>query len=145
LQLSHVWLEFPLKEAKALDEIISYLTRKHGGNVHETGIVTTTSKSIVSDPSFALRNVTDLTSGSCFFSKNAPGQLICWDFHEMRIRRTHYTIISDFLKPWGVEGSLDRQVWTTIDRKTDIKDFKSMLGQTARLLFRTRLNAVSSG
>jgi hypothetical protein len=30
---------FPLQEAKSFDGIISYLTRKHGGNVHEKGIV----------------------------------------------------------------------------------------------------------
>jgi hypothetical protein len=30
-------------EARSLDGIISYLTRKHGGNVHDKGIVTITS------------------------------------------------------------------------------------------------------
>jgi hypothetical protein len=47
-------VEFPLKEAKSLEGIISYLTRKHGGNVHDKGIVTITSKSVASD----LRNPT---------------------------------------------------------------------------------------
>jgi hypothetical protein len=48
-KLSHVRLEFPLKEAKSVDGIISYLTRKHGGNVHGKGIATITSKSVMYD------------------------------------------------------------------------------------------------
>jgi hypothetical protein len=35
---------FPLNEADSLDGVISYLTRKRGGNVHDKGIVTITSK-----------------------------------------------------------------------------------------------------
>jgi hypothetical protein len=42
-------VEFQLKEAKSLDGMISYLTRKHGGNVHDKGIVRITSKSVASD------------------------------------------------------------------------------------------------
>jgi hypothetical protein len=37
-------VEFPLKEAESSEGIISYLTRKYGGNVHDKGIVTITSK-----------------------------------------------------------------------------------------------------
>jgi hypothetical protein len=39
-------LDFPLKDARSLEGIISFLTKKHGGNVHEKGIVTITSKSV---------------------------------------------------------------------------------------------------
>jgi hypothetical protein len=127
-------VEFPLKEAKPFDGIISYLTRKHGGNVHEKGIVTITSKSdMYDDPQYAMHGdvrtyfkVADLTSDSYFISKDAPGQWICWDFHELRVRPTHYTIKSMFLKSWVVESSLDGDAWTTIDRKTDNDDFKSL-------------------
>jgi hypothetical protein len=28
--------EFPLQDSKSVDGIVSYLTRKHGGNVHDT-------------------------------------------------------------------------------------------------------------
>jgi hypothetical protein len=70
--------EFPLKEVKSLDGIISYLTRKHGGNVHGKGIVAITSKSVFNDDSWcALRNVADLISDSVFRSKCEPGQ---WGF-----------------------------------------------------------------
>jgi hypothetical protein len=119
-------VDFPLKEAKSLKGIISYLTRKHGGNVHDKGIVTITSKSVRNDQSWcAARNVADLTSDSSFLSKNEPGQWICWDFHEMRVRPTHYTIKSWFLKSLVVDRSLDGEAWTEIDRQTNNEDFNS--------------------
>jgi hypothetical protein len=118
-------VEFPLKEAKSLDGIISYLTRKHGGNVHDKEVVTITSKSVYSDLGYALRNIADLTSDSCFFSTNEPGQWVCWDFHEMRVRPTHYTIQAVWLKSWMVESSLDGE-WTT-----ENDDFKTRSWQMA--------------
>jgi hypothetical protein len=58
---------FPLQAAESLDGIISYLTRKHGGNGRDNGIVTVTSKSVHSG---AVRNLTDLSSDSSFCSRN---------------------------------------------------------------------------
>jgi hypothetical protein len=95
-KLSHVGLEFPLKEAKSVDGIISCLTRKYNRNVHDTGIVTITSKSVRGDdPRWGVRNVADLSDAEPFWSKDEPAQWICWDFHEIRVRPTHYTIRSD--------------------------------------------------
>jgi uncharacterized coiled-coil protein SlyX len=129
--------EFPLKESKSLEGIICYLTRKHGGNVHEKGLATIASKSVIKDdPKYAARNLADLTSRSYFHSKNEPGQWICWDFHKMRVHPTHYTIKAALLKSWVVESSLDgvgwfsQGTWTEIDRKTDNWDFTG-LGGTA--------------
>jgi hypothetical protein len=135
-------VEFPLKEAESVHGIISYLTRKHGGNVHDKGIVTITSKSVISDdPKYAARNVADLTYDSDFCSKNESlssvfcsswerGQWICWDFRNLRVRPTHYTIKSFKLKSWVVESSLGER-WTEIDRKTDNEDFNAFGSRTA--------------
>jgi hypothetical protein len=102
-------VKFPLHEAKSLDGIISYLTRKHGGNVHDKGIVTHTSKSVLNDDSkYAMRNVADLTSGSYFESQNEPGQWVCWDFRELRVRPSHYTMTSWRLKSFAGLYELDR-------------------------------------
>jgi hypothetical protein len=65
-------IQSPLQEAKSLDDLISYLTQKHGGNVHDRGIVTITSKSVASYS--RVQNVADLTSNSYFHSINEPGQ-----------------------------------------------------------------------
>jgi hypothetical protein len=118
-----------MKAPKSKEGIISYLTKKHGGNVHEKGIVTITSKSVYSDgdPKWALKNVADLTSETsdrAFLSKGEPGQWVCWDFREMRVRPTHYTIRTFSLKSWVVEGSLDGESWTEIDQQTNNQDFK---------------------
>jgi hypothetical protein len=108
----------PLQGDKSLDGIISYLTRKHGGNVHEKRIVTIYSKSVYSDL-YAVKNVADLAHSSLFWSKHEPDQWICWDFHTKRVRPTHYTIRSCSLRSWIVESSLDAVNWIEIDRQTD--------------------------
>jgi hypothetical protein len=111
----------PVKEADPPEGIISILTRKCGGNVHEKGIVTITSMSITDagadGPNPA--NVVDLDSDSDFW----PGRWIQWDFHNMRVRLTHYTIKGWGLKSWVVEGSLDGENWTEIDNIKDNHDF----------------------
>jgi hypothetical protein len=117
-------VDFPLTAAESVNGLIAYLTRKHGGNVHDKGMVIITSKSVYSEaPGHAVRNVAALTSISAFFSKNEPGQWVCWDFREMRVRPTHYTVTRLALKSWVFESSLDFMNWTEIDRKTDNEDF----------------------
>jgi hypothetical protein len=124
-------IQCPLIEPKSLDGIISYLTDKYGGNVHEKGIVTITSKSLISDHRFALKNVADMKCDSRFFSENEPHQWICWDFREMRVRPTNYTVQSFWLKSWVVEGSLDGESWVEIDRQVNNQDFRTCKGGTA--------------
>jgi hypothetical protein len=41
----------------------------------------------------------------------------------MRVRPTHYTIKAGYLKSWVVEGSLDGESWTEIDRQTNNQYF----------------------
>jgi hypothetical protein len=112
-----------MKTANSLEGMISYLTKKHGGNVHEKGIVTITSKSVWKDNSqFAPKNVADLASREYFSSKPGEGQWICWDFCEMRARPTHYTMGKDLPGSWIAEGSLDGKIWTELDRKIRTQD-----------------------
>jgi hypothetical protein len=112
-------VDCPFREPKSLTGIISYLTQKHNGNVHDKGIVTITSKSLYSDePKFAQKNLADLSSNSKFWSKNGSGQWVCWNFHDIRVRPTHYTIKSaDWLCPksWVVQGSMDGEDWRDLD------------------------------
>jgi uncharacterized coiled-coil protein SlyX len=118
-------LEFPFTKGwfsstDPFQGIISYLTRKHGGNVHDKGIVTVTSKSVShAEPENTVRNVVDFTCDSKFWSKNEPGQWICCDFQEMRVRPTHYSARAYGLRSWVVECSLDGVNWTEIDRQSD--------------------------
>jgi hypothetical protein len=111
-----------MKNDKPLKGIISSFTKKHGGNVHEKGIVTITSKSVNSR--YPPKNAADLTSDRWFNSKKEPGQWVRWDFREMRVRPTHYTIWTYCLKSWVIEGSLDGKSWAEIDRQTNNQDFQ---------------------
>jgi hypothetical protein len=130
-EMSPVKIEIPMKNDRPLDGIISYLTKQHGGNVQENGIVAITSKSVCDDdPAYGVENVADLTSDTYFCSEAELGEWVCWDFRELRVRLTHYTIRADSLRSWVLEGSVDGRSWTAIDRQTKCRDFKG-LGSTA--------------
>jgi hypothetical protein len=68
-----------------------------------------------------------MLSDSYFESDAAPNQWLCYDFGEMRIRPTLYSIRSQFNgasngfhpKNWVLEASLDGTTWTEIDRRLD--------------------------
>jgi hypothetical protein len=112
-------VQFPFKDDSLLDGIISYLTRKCGGNVHENDVVTITSSSVYpGEPGDSVSRVADLTSDSFFASNINRNQWVCWDFLEMRVRPTHYTIRAQ-LRNWMIETSVDAQAWTGIDRQAD--------------------------
>jgi hypothetical protein len=118
-------LSLPMKGPKSCDGIIAHLTKEHGGNVDEKGIVSVTAKSLFADPQYSLKAVTNLRSESpVFWSTDAPGQWVCWDFHNLSICPTHYTIRSHLVTSWVIEGSLDGENWTEIDRQRNIEDFK---------------------
>jgi hypothetical protein len=54
---------------------------------------------------------------------NKPSRQVWWDFHELRVRLTHYTIqraISAKLRSWIVESSLDGGEWVEIDREPSL-------------------------
>jgi hypothetical protein len=105
-----------------VDGIIFYLTRKHRENVHNKGIVAIKASSVALDG--PLRTLADLTTTLSFQSLPGRGEWVCWDFHEMRVRPTHYTIRTFLLKSWVVEGSLDSVNWTEIDRQMSNNDFQ---------------------
>jgi hypothetical protein len=63
-------VEFPLARVKSRDRIISYLTRKHGGNVHDRHIAAFTSKSV----SGGEVHLADLTFASRFWSAHAKSR-----------------------------------------------------------------------
>jgi hypothetical protein len=112
--------------SESLLGIISYLTQRHGGELIDKGIIDISSSSLFDDdPQSALANVADLTSPSSFCSQNGSVQWVCWDFRALRVRLTNYTVWSADLKSWAIQGSVDGENWTEIDRQTDSQAFKS--------------------
>jgi hypothetical protein len=113
-----------LKTATLQDGIISYLSKKCGGNVHDKGIVTITSNRFASPELYGHPgNVADLNRKTCFAFVHVSGLWICWDFHTMRLRPSHYTIAAWGLSSWILEGSVDGASWTQIDRQRDHRGF----------------------
>jgi hypothetical protein len=118
---------FPPNPSSPLQGIIAYLTWKHGANVHTSGIVTITSSSIWGNSyESRVKNVADLTNDAAFYSLNGPGQWMCWDFGELRIRPTHYSLRGDVglysPKSWIVHSSIDGLNWMEISRQADTND-----------------------
>jgi small GTP-binding protein len=104
-------------------EIISYLTREHGGNVHEKGVVIITSRTICDSYAHPVHVVADLTSNSRFESKSELNQWIIWDFRALRVEPIRYKIRGISLKSWVVEGSMDGVNWMEMGRERDNQDF----------------------
>jgi hypothetical protein len=51
-----------------------------------------------------------------FESEDKPGQWVCWDFGDLRLSLTFYTMRTCFLRQWVVEGSVDGTTWMELSR-----------------------------
>jgi hypothetical protein len=110
------------------DGIISYLTSKHGGNIHDRGIVCVRQSSEYdSTGHYAAKNCIDLNSSSFTITGNEPNQWLSIDFKEMRVKATHYSIRtrkdlganSHTPRSWTIEVSEDGELWQEVDKKID--------------------------
>jgi hypothetical protein len=110
---------------RPLDGIISYFTQKHGGNVHDKGLITFASRSAFQGDSRALNRVANLTSDEAFVSKNETDQWVSWDFGKVCVYPTHYTIRAAGLRSWAIEGSMDGKRWKLIDKQSNYSDSPS--------------------
>jgi hypothetical protein len=118
----------PYHPTSPFDGIIAYLTKKYRGNVHDRNIVRISS-SVVEGirPDQAAKTVADLSDvESRFVSADGGDRWVCYDFRNMRIVPTHYSLRSGpsgaFLLSWLVEGSEDGSRWFELDRRENIDD-----------------------
>jgi hypothetical protein len=119
---------FEFKSSSPLHGIISYLTEKHSGNVHDKGVVNITASSVWS--SYDAKHAADLGSDDYWESENEDNSWLCYDFKACRVKPTHYTIQSPrvrstsdyYLKNWIVEVSNDGSGWKMIDSRTNNGD-----------------------
>jgi hypothetical protein len=75
------------ESSSPLSGIISYLTAKHSGNVHDKGVVTITASSVCG--SYAAKNAADLGSDNYWESENQDNSWLCYDFKDRRVKPTH--------------------------------------------------------
>ena len=118
---------FEYTGSNALNGIIRHLSNECGGNVHDKGVVKITSGTPYSQsPTYAAKNVADVTSGTTFQSANSEFTFVCYDFKDKTIIPTHYSITSFSGGPgnyhwrsWVAETSTDGSVWTEVDRQVN--------------------------
>jgi hypothetical protein len=121
---------------KSLDGMIVYLTAKCGGNVHDKGLIEATASNIDNSSSlYHPKNATDLQNrSSVFCSNNEPNSWICYDFKEMEVTPTHYSILScpsgpnqnDHPKSWCLEVSGDGKSWIEVHRCENNSDLNGL-------------------
>jgi hypothetical protein len=58
--------------------------------------------------------VCDITASGSFNMSLTDCLYITWDFHEMRVRLTHYAIMATWLLDWRLDGSVDGESWTCL-------------------------------
>jgi hypothetical protein len=122
----HCGQVFRYHEGSSFDGIISFLTRQHGGNLHDLGIVSVTSSGVYS--SYLVKHVVDFNGSSTAATKNEPNGWICLDFKEKRVNVHHYSLRSrnDYdshhLTNWIVEGSIEGTEWVELDQQNNCRD-----------------------
>jgi hypothetical protein len=114
----------PFRSSKyAFDGLISFLTKVAQGNPHDKGLITAIGDTpFDTSIPYEARNAVDLDTISFFHSRNAKDQSLCYDFKDMSVVLTHYTLKShdypvngDHLKSWVIEVSGDNNQWTVVD------------------------------
>jgi hypothetical protein len=122
-------LKCPFKASAPLSGIISYLTTKYGGNVADRNVVGVTASSVDGG---AARNAVDVLADNFWISRNEDNSWLRYDFKEMRVRPTHYSVRSRYNggdndvypKNWVVEVSNDGTTWKIIDERLNNEDLK---------------------
>jgi hypothetical protein len=123
LETNRQFVNRPLSESEPWSGLISYLTARCGGNVHQQGVVDIRSSS----DSSSCHQVADFGWTSWWASNGAANSWLQFDFKDCAIALTGYTLKSDgnsgaqhHLLQWKLEGSMDANDWEMIDsRKTD--------------------------
>ena len=125
-------LEFKYKKGEEFNGIMKYLSDKSGGNIHDNGTIEITSNSI--GYRVPKETVDYQNDGSAFrFNNNStPNAEICFDFKNMQVQLTSYSIKSinwnkddDHLKSWILEVSKDGNKWEKIDEHNNDSQLNS--------------------
>jgi hypothetical protein len=117
-------IEYVMNDDARLEGIISYLTRKHSGNVHSNGIVTITSNyPSAGNEDQSIEELAEFGRNSSFTTKAGTAHWFCWDFGELRVGLNGYTIRGCWLYSWVLEGSEDGTNWGKIDSRDHVDGF----------------------
>jgi hypothetical protein len=113
----------PFSWGNQMDGIISYLTRKRGGHVLDTGTVSITTSDPGVHGGHSLRNIVKAGNRAPFCTTDRRNSWICFDFKDLRVIVTQYSIRTGcdwnyaHLRSWRLEGSLDGVQWVELDHQ----------------------------
>ena len=122
--------EYCYDPAKPLSGIIAHLTNECKGNVHDKGVVQVTASSVNGpsfnwDPKFAA-DLASKQASKCFASGDKEGSWICYNFNDMRVKPSSYSIrmsrdLKENPRSWVLEVSntCDEADWEVIDMHLD--------------------------
>jgi hypothetical protein len=88
----------------------------------DLNIISITASSVGSPQSYPLRNLADFENRTYFSTRNEANSWICYDFKDMRVKLTHYSLRATregstcFLQSWILDGSVDGKSWVEMDR-----------------------------
>jgi hypothetical protein len=108
-----------------LNGFISFLTRKHSCHVLDSNVISITASGVFNARDCPLRHVADFGNRTYFITQSIPNSWICYDFKDMRVSLTHYSVRSRrdadsyHLRSWILEGSIDCESWVDIDHHTN--------------------------
>ena len=109
---------------------MKYLTNKTGGNIHDNKTIEVTTSSNYT----SAKNILDFNCDSHYTAESNNDLWICFDFKNMRVSLSHYTLKTWFwgpnfqhLKSWIVEGSDDGREWTELDQREDEESLNDAL------------------
>jgi hypothetical protein len=108
---------------RPLNGILSHLTRENGQNIVDSGLISITSSAIGHVFSAAFRDLATVGNEWGFFTADEPNSWICYDFKDMRVTFTDYSIRTRchfdgaHLRSWRLEGLTDGLPWIEIDRR----------------------------
>jgi hypothetical protein len=127
--LRRVTRSFPPITGSPLKGIIHHLTLECGGNVADRGIVSITADRPCNDRRYnAAKNIADLEANSYFHCANAENMSVCYDFKNMKVVLTDYSIRSRYdtdvpnLKSWVIALSNTGDDWTEADWRENRDD-----------------------
>lgn len=122
-------IEFDGNEEHGFQGIIHKLTEEIGGNVNDKGMVNVTS-SPSNGNDYDSKNIVDFDDNHYFQSKNELNSWVKFDFQELKVRPTHYSIRTrpdggkgdNHPKNWVIEGSNsdDERDWKVLDSRENV-------------------------
>jgi hypothetical protein len=134
---------FPFRSQFLFDGILSHLANLYQGNPHDTGKISVSSKSTCGDyPGYHPKHASDVNKDSGFYSAGSQGEFIEYDFKEMRVAVTRYSIRAyndavngTHLRSWVMKARDENGTWHEIDCQ---KDCASLNGPRATCDFPVR-------